>query len=831
MSLLPRKLSQLAAGLALALLLGLGLLAAWQWQLHDRQLERRQDLFARVLADHATHVLDGAAQTGTQLISSWSHQLPSSTALQASLGQALAYQPDVRAIALLDTEGRVLASTRRQEIGLRIPLQRLTSKTLAPGAVELGAVLPLRNLDGLLPGGPPTPPGVGLLPLLQGLELDGRRLLLLTQLNTDSFANFMSRTLEGDGAHAALLDWQGRRVASPPADAERPGALRDLPAFSEFLPQREAGQWVGIGLRGGVQQASFRTAPRWPLLVVVETARADALKAWWSQAAQGLLATALFGLLGLAALLLAARSQGARRQALAQRDLARAAVSERDEALAVIVGSLQETVFRCDAEGCLRFASAQIEALTGQPLARQIGRPLWELIEAPQRHRLMALLRAEALRRVDDAEPRLHHMQVQVKSLSDGSLRHVDLSLRALRRDGGLLGFAGSAVDASARVQAQRFLEAQLAFMQQVLEVSPLPTSVFDVDRKYVFVNQAWEQFHGRDRDQVIGSRVGWGLTEAQRAQHESMDQELIAAGRPLRYDTQLRRSDGEVRDVIVYKLLLPGDAQQRPRILALVLDVTELRDAERAIREARDAAEEASRTKSEFVANISHELRTPLQSIIGFSELGEHRSGSQPRLQAMFGDIHAAGQRMLSLVNDLLDVAKLDSVIGAIHLERTELRELVRGVARELQPQIDSRQLLLRLKLGDEPLRLKADPQRLQQVLRNLLANAIRFSPVGSELQLRAWAAGDQLQLRLLDQGPGVPEGELEAIFDAFTQSSRTKDGSGGTGLGLTISRKIVAAHGGRLWAENRVGGGACFALELPRRPDGFAHTEPMPL
>lgn len=831
MSVLPRQLARLAVGLTLVLGLALALLAGWQWRLYGEQLERRQDLYARVLADHASHVLDSAAQTGSQLISSWSKRLPPTAQLQDSLRQALAYQPDVRAIALLDAEGRIIASTQPSEVGLRIPLQRLAPKALAPGAVELGPVLPLRTLSGLLPGSPPTPPGLGLLPLLQGLQLDGRPLLLLTQVNTDSFANFMSRTLEGDAGHAALLDLAGRRVASPPADGERNTPLSELPAYTAFLPQRESGQWQGLGLRAGEQLASFRMTPRWPLLAVVETSRQDALRTWWSQSAQGLLATGLSGLLGLLALLLAARSQGARQQALVQRDLARAAVSERDEALAVIVGSLQETVFRCDADGRLRFASDQWEALCGQAPSAQLDKPLWELVEPPQRHRLMALLRAEAMRRSDDQEARLHHMQVQVRSLRDGCIRHVDLSLRALRRDGALLGFAGSAVDASERVQAQRFLEAQLAFMQQVLEVSPLPTSVFDIERKYLFVNQAWERFHGRDRDLAIGTRVGSGLSDAQRAQHEAMDQELLAGARPVRYDAQLRRADGALRDVIVYKLLLPGDAHQRPRILALVLDVTELRDAERAISEARDAAEEASRTKSEFVANISHELRTPLQSIIGFSELGEHRSGQQPRLQAMFSDIHAAGQRMLSLVNDLLDVAKLDSVVGAIHLERTELRELVRGVAHELEPLFANRQIRLQLSLGSEPLRLKADPLRLQQVLRNLLANAIRFSPPGGELQLQTWAEGDWVQLRLLDQGPGVPEGELEAIFDAFTQSSRTKDGSGGTGLGLTISRKIVQAHGGSLWAENRREGGACFALALPRHVGSAAPTAPMPL
>ncbi|WP_211100458.1 sensor histidine kinase, partial [Azospirillum brasilense] len=161
-----------------------------------------------------------------------------------------------------------------------------------------------------------------------------------------------------------------------------------------------------------------------------------------------------------------------------------------------------------------------------------------------------------------------------------------------------------------------------------------------------------------------------------------------------------------------------------------------------------------------------------------------------------MFTDILAAGQRMLALVNDLLDVAKIESDIGTIHLERTDLRGHIRTVARELGPLVASRRQDLRIDLPQHPLVARADPRRFQQVVRNVLANAIKFSPDGSCIQLRAGMdAEDTICIEVQDQGPGIPPAELERIFDAFAQSSRTRNRSGGTGLGLAICRKIVDA------------------------------------
>jgi signal transduction histidine kinase len=183
-----------------------------------------------------------------------------------------------------------------------------------------------------------------------------------------------------------------------------------------------------------------------------------------------------------------------------------------------------------------------------------------------------------------------------------------------------------------------------------------------------------------------------------------------------------------------------------------------------------------------------------------------------------MFGDIHDAGRRMLALVNDLLDLARTESTELSMSFAFLDVRALVREVTAEQRTQAQARDIDVAVALSSQPLVAAVDALRLQQVLRNILANAIRFSPVGGRIDVEG-DVGDQGQvvLKVSDRGPGVPEDEFESIFDAFVQSTRTKDGSGGTGLGLAISRRIVTAHGGTVRARLRDGGGSVFTVQLP--------------
>ena len=372
-------------------------------------------------------------------------------------------------------------------------------------------------------------------------------------------------------------------------------------------------------------------------------------------------------------------------------------------------------------------------------------------------------------------------------------------------------------------------LAAKDAFTDRLFEVSPIPMVVKDTAGRFVRVNKAWTDLTGLSTERVIGANLGRLYPPQLAAPHEVQEQMAIISGQPVNYEEQLLDNDGLPRDVMIRVMPFTDAGGQVTGVISCLTDVTEFREAAQRTLEAKNAAEHANSTKSEFLANISHELRTPLQSILGFSELGGSRSRTDQRLHSMFGDIHGAGQRMLTLVNNLLDLTRLESTVGEIHLAPMALAPAMRSVVQELRQMALARRLALVAPLENaEPaaapeavaagLWAQADAFRLQQVLRNVLANAIRFAPAGSVITLDWGRDGPGgLLISVRDHGPGIPQDELDRIFESFVQSSRTKDGSGGTGLGLAICRKIMAAHHGRISARNHPEGGAVFEIRLP--------------
>jgi signal transduction histidine kinase len=224
----------------------------------------------------------------------------------------------------------------------------------------------------------------------------------------------------------------------------------------------------------------------------------------------------------------------------------------------------------------------------------------------------------------------------------------------------------------------------------------------------------------------------------------------------------------------------------------------------------------------------MSHELRTPMHAILSFSRLGIDRShggqGSLERLTQYLERIHQSGNRLLTLLNDLLDLSKLEA--GKMHYEydHHELRDIAGTVVAELAMLAREKEVLVSIDEAGLAPRAWCDAARIAQVVRNLLSNAIKFTPTGRAV--RIVIAADMLdaepaaRLQVIDEGVGIPPDELEAVFDKFVQSSKTKSGAGGTGLGLAICHEIVQQHGGRLWAQNNPDDGACFTLLLGMRP-----------
>ena len=236
----------------------------------------------------------------------------------------------------------------------------------------------------------------------------------------------------------------------------------------------------------------------------------------------------------------------------------------------------------------------------------------------------------------------------------------------------------------------------------------------------------------------------------------------------------------------------------------------------------ARQMAEEANRAKSRFMASMSHELRTPIHAILGFSRLAlRDRPPLADTTRQRIEVILKNGDRLLALVDDLLDLSRLEAGAITLNVLPCNLEELMRDAADAMQPAATERDIRIEVSGGPPDLTIPADAYRMSQVLCQLLDNAIRFSAPGDVVQASVashWHVDqDGVLLSVSDRGPGIPEDEREVVFDQFEQASRLRGEAGGTGLGLAICREIVMLHGGWIRTANRPGGGACIDLWLP--------------
>jgi signal transduction histidine kinase len=252
-------------------------------------------------------------------------------------------------------------------------------------------------------------------------------------------------------------------------------------------------------------------------------------------------------------------------------------------------------------------------------------------------------------------------------------------------------------------------------------------------------------------------------------------------------------------------------DVPNRDELGSLAANVNRMNDE---LRRLYSELEAASQHKSEFLANMSHELRTPLNAIIGFSEvLHERMFGELNERQAEYvRDVLEAGRHLLSLINDVLDLSKVEA--GHMELELTDvsLVETLRSGLKMHAERAKRGGVTLGLAIADDALVVRADERKLRQVVFNLLSNAVKFTPPGGRVAVTAQPVDDVVEVAVIDTGPGIALAERELMFDEFRSG-----GVDGTGLGLPIARKFIELHGGRLWVESSLGAGSTFKFTLP--------------
>ena len=232
---------------------------------------------------------------------------------------------------------------------------------------------------------------------------------------------------------------------------------------------------------------------------------------------------------------------------------------------------------------------------------------------------------------------------------------------------------------------------------------------------------------------------------------------------------------------------------------------------------------EVASQHKSEFLANMSHELRTPLNAVIGFSEVLSDRMFGElnEKQEEYLKDIYASGQHLLSLINDILDLSKVEAGRMELELAAFDLPTAIDNALTLVRERAGRRGITLGCEIGERVGMIQGDERKVKQVLLNILSNALKFTPEGGRIDVRTALKEGTVEISVTDTGVGIAPEDQEAIFEEFRQVGTSDKKVEGTGLGLALSRKFIELHGGRIWVQSQEGVGSTFTFTIPVRSE----------
>jgi PAS domain S-box-containing protein len=534
---------------------------------------------------------------------------------------------------------------------------------------------------------------------------------------------------------------------------------------------------------------------------------------------------------------------------IAERSRAEAALKRSERQYRQLVDNANDFMFLTDSKGVFTLVNPVSQRLTGYTPEEIIGRHFSELVHPDHVNELRRFYGTQSAREIPES---YYEFPVITK---DGSTIWLGQNVGLVTEGEKIIGFQGICRDITLRKEAEERLrhseERYRSLYQEstrreeiyrsLLSSSADAVVIYDLERKATYVNPAFTRIFGWTPEEVLGSRIPFVPKE----EHDSTDalmQDIVEAGSPRSsIETKRFTRDGRVLDISLSASLYHDHEGKPAGILVVSRDISDQKRAAKELEKAfaaatqlRAEAEAANLAKSEFLANMSHELRTPLNAIIGFSEvLADQIFGNLNDKQLRHvGHVVNSGHHLLQVINEILDLSKVESGTMELRPDRTDVPELMENALMMIRETALKNGLRTKLRVDEEfaGTYVYVDQVKMKQILFNLLSNAARFTPEGGTIELEARRNNDLLQVRVADTGIGVEQKDRERIFRSFEQvDSSYARRQQGTGLGLTLTKRLVELHGGRIWVESEGDGkGSTFTFEIPTTFDARRDDDP---
>ncbi|MER3435557.1 MAG: hybrid sensor histidine kinase/response regulator [Leptolyngbya sp. ERB_1_1] len=480
-------------------------------------------------------------------------------------------------------------------------------------------------------------------------------------------------------------------------------------------------------------------------------------------------------------------------------------LSQSEELFRAYVETANDMVYTVDLDGRLTYMNSYGQKLLGCSKEEIVGRSYLDFVSVPHRERTMqAFINLRHTGELRDFE--------FVLMTSQGTEIHLEVNGKLLFRGDDLIGGMGIGRDVTERKR----IEKQLKIFSRAVESAYDSTVITDLNGEITYANSAASRIFNWQADMLVGTHAAVFYPE--RKQTELLIAQAIAGG--WSGEVTCHRRNGDSFPALVSASPIFDEYNQPSAVSIITRDITQQKQTEAELAAKNDELERASRMKSDFLANMSHELRTPLTSILGFSSILQKQIFGvlNSKQQIYIHQIHQSGQHLLGLINDVLDLSKVEAGQLRLELAPIVVDELCEKTLALVNEQARTRDLTLvaAIESGLEP--LLADELRVRQMLLNLLSNAIKFSNEGGKIGLSVKMCGEMLDLTVWDHGIGIAEDKQHLLFQPFQQV----DGSlsrkhEGTGLGLALTKKLAELHSGTVVMQSKEGEGSQFTILLP--------------